>query len=378
MWKTSKKVLGADGMIRKWNGMLPFILTAALLALAQPVQASILKLGGPPLPEHGWTPTPWGDPPNDSHNHNHNENVNLENVLDPSNLMYDGYGSWFDDGSGMQFHWTNNPAGRNDPDYFGHGYIPPDQPVLYQYGGTFLDYSPVGAIVTINSTFDLWEAEINGTQGYRNPATHIGFAWDWASAGQTPHITIDWKPQSPGEPFVDTNLNGRWDPGEVFTDQDGDGKFDSSTEAPAWVSPAAFPTLTFVDGWYTDGVWHPTNFYIGPDTPDGVEFDLLSISIHELGHLLGLDDLYNLYSGTADPYDAFPGSVMGTNWTLGKNSAGVGMGDWNPYKRTLDIGSIQGGIDLYSIAEPGAFEMLALGLAALVAARRCRKRFPGR
>ncbi len=348
-----------------------YVLMSALAIWMPPVNAEVIKAGGPPLPSHGWLPTPWGDPPNGDHNHNHNQAVNIENVLNPSNRMYDGYGSWFDDGSGMKFHWTNSPAGNNDPDFFGHGYIRPDKPINYQYGPTFNDYAPTGAFGIINSAFDLWESEINGTQGFRNPLTKIGFAWDFAQPGDAAQIVIDWLPQSPGEAFVDLDDDGRWDIGESFTDSDSDSLYDSDTAAPAWVTPAAFPTLNFVDGWFTDGVWNATNFYLGGEELAGVEYDLLSTSIHELGHLLGLDDLYNLYDGAADPFNAFPGSVMGTNWTGGKDSTGTGEGVWDPYKRNIDLGSIQGGIDLYSIPipEPQSLALLLLGMGLMMLSR---------
>lgn len=319
------------------------VLSICTLCLVAQADSISIRYGGPALPQHGWTPAPWGDPANDGHNHNHNENVNLENVFDPTNGMFDAYASWFDDGTGMKFHPEGGDPGQNDPDYLGHGYIPADNPVLYQYAGNFLEYAPGAALGIVNGAFDFWESEINGTRGYRNPSAMIGFSWGRAPLGQSYNVSIQWYPQwnTGSEYYEDDNKNGRWDAGEYFRDADSDNLYDSVDKGRAWVTPAAAPILYFVEGWYEDGVWMP---YFADFDATGVS-DFAATVIHEAGHLVGLDDLYDLPG-------QYPNSTMGllhVNPDVTKS-------------RTIDIGSLQGGIDLYSIPVPEPSTLLLLGL----------------
>lgn len=347
------------------------ILIPLVLVMSTPAYA-----GGLVMPPHGWDPTGWPDPASDHHNHNHNDKVNIENIFDPTNHMYDAYGSWFNDGTGFKFHWTYNPPGTNDPDYIGHGFVPSPISILWKYDPTFLDQAPAPAKGLLGSAFQMWQDEILGTRGYRNPKCMIGFSWREGSYAEMRDINVRWlrRGQAPGEPFTDQpdgkgSYNGWWDPGEPFTDQPDEnnvsnGLYDSYTQAPAWVTPADSPTLTFVEGYYKESNWVATNYYFGNDTPPGMPdntFDFFTTSLHELGHSIGLDDLYNLDSG----YSGFPASIMGTAWTNGVR---------NPYKRQIDLGSLQGAIDLYSIPIPEPVTVAAVLVALGALARYLRKR----
>lgn len=301
---------------------------------------------------------------------NYNEPlVNMQNVLDPSNHMYDAYGSWYDDGTGMKFHGTNTPPGQAHPtNPPGHGYIPSGSPLLYQYDTSFLDNAPSAALGIVNDAFSLWDSAVNGTQGTRSDDVNLGFDWRRAAIGETPQIIISWQDAAPASCGSVAC---------VF-----------SPNSPNY----ATPTLTLI--FYTKVGSTLSNFdldlgTIPPDPGPGLpskwphQYDLLSTALHELGHVAGLDDLYNLYGnyGGFTPM-GFPGSTMGTSCRFGKDASGNCISDpnnllnaWNPYNRTINLGSLQGVIDLYSVPEPSMFLLLLIGffvsVIGNVSSRRC-------
>ena len=292
--------------------------------------------------------------------------VEMDNVLTPNNLMYDGWGSWYNDGAGLMFHGTNTLAGQDHPtNPPGHGYIAPGQSILYQYDQSFLNNAPSAALGIINGAFSLWDSQVNGTAGIRNPEATLGFDWARAPLGEPFQIEIDWEHQA--------------------------------GTAAAWVAgypnQASFsiPTLrlTFVDQYWSTGLgsWVDTNFdldmtTIPPDPgPSGQwphPYDLFTTALHELGHLAGLDDLYNLV-GTYDgnPLLGFPDSTMGTLCQFGKNSDGSCIHDaanmansLYPYRRSVDSGSLQGVLDLYTVPEPGSVWLTLFALFLMMASWR--------
>ena len=297
---------------------------------------------------------------------NYNEpSVNMQNVLDPSNHMYDAYGSWYDDGTGMKFHGTNVPSGNPHPtNPPGHGFIPPESPILYQYDASFLAAAPAPALGIINDAFGLWDGAVNGTQGIRGEDTTLGFDWRRAAIGETPQIIISWQddgaadcgsvacvffPNSPSFATSSLHLVFYNRLGSTLSNFD----LDLSTVAPDPGPGAA-------------SLWPHT-------------YDLLSTALHELGHLAGLDDLYNLYGTYAGGYkpQGFPGSTMGTPCRFGEDSIGNCRPDpfnllnaWNPYNRTVDLGSLQGAIDLYTVPEPSTLIFVVFGLVGLAIGRR--------
>lgn len=295
--------------------------------------------------------------------HNYNQpGVVMDDVLSPTNRMYDGWGSWYDDGTGMKFHGTAITAGNNHPtDPPGHGFINPSGPILYQYESSFFNNAPAGAKDIIENAFDMWEQEVSGTVGVvRNPYATLGFGWAPADVGDAFQIEIDWQHQAgTAAGWVDGYPNN---------------------------ASFAIPTLhlTFVDEYWSNaaGGWVATNFdfdtgMVPPDPgPLGDwphPYDFFSTALHELGHLAGLDDLYNL-DGTYGGYEpkAFPGSTMGTPCVFGQNAAHACVADpanlvnaYNPYHRLIDLGSIQGVIDLYTVPEPASLGLAMLALLVL-------------
>ena len=301
----------------------------------------------------------WIDTNSSSHNHNTYIQWNMENINAQNPKLYDAYGSWWiPEAQGptepMTFHYSLTPAGQDHGDgvHFGHGFIPNSRPVLYQYSTSFLDNAPGGALADVDASFAEWDDRINNDpQPFRKPGYILGFDWARAPLGQAFDLTVNWKhfPDYVGsDKFTDTNNNGWYDAGEPITvDYDADGKFDTATSG-AWVIPAAKPIMEFFDASYTDGVRTDRNWFFGghaagATNPGAGQRDFYTVVLHETGHLVGLDDLYNLPGG-------FPNSIMG----LGA----VGV------MRDPEFGSIQGGVDLYTISVPvpGAVLLGAMGL----------------
>ncbi|MBL8312772.1 MAG: hypothetical protein JNK55_03400 [Rubrivivax sp.] len=304
----------------------------------------------------------------------------MDNVLTPDNHDYDAWGSWWDDGSGYRFHGTQIQAGRDHPDSpAGHGYIKPGTTLLYGYDISFVTNAPFRAIAVVDEAFALWNATINGTDGVRNDEALLGFNWRRARPDEKLQIEISWRPQADerecrtmaacvaGYPPLDSFSVPKLQ--LVFNETYWNPK--AHAGAGAWVnSNFDVDTAQVPPSPGAGGQWdHP--------------FDLLSTALHELGHVAGLDDLYNLY----EDYDGyhpkgFPGSIMGTSCTFGKDGFGTclhdPMGlvhDANPYRRFVDLGSLQGVLDLYSIAipEPGTFVLVLAACAAGVPTGRPRR-----
>jgi hypothetical protein len=127
------------------------------------------------------------------------------------------------------------------------------------------------------------------------------------------------------------------------------------------VIPAAKPVMEFFGASYTDGVRTELSWFFGGNAagaplPGAGQRDFYTVVLHEVGHLVGLDDLYNLGIEAG-----FPNSIMG----LG--AAGV--------MRDPDLGSIQGGVDLYTISvpTPGAVMLGAMGLGMVGWMKRRKK-----
>ncbi len=291
----------------------------------------------------------------------------MDNVLAPDNHAYDAWGSWWDDGSGYRFHGTQVQAGRDHPNSpAGHGYIAPGTTLKYGYDKAFVTKAPFRAVAIVDEAFKLWNTAINGTDGERNDEALLGFNWRRARPDETLQIEITWR--------------DRADERECRT-------MAACVTGYPPLDSFSVPKLQLVfnDSYWSSsaGNWVPSNFdlditQVPPNPGAGGRwdhpYDLLSTALHELGHLAGLDDLYNLY----EDYDGyhpkgFPGSIMGTSCMYGKDGFGACLhdpmgytNDTNPYRRFVDLDSLQGVLDLYSIAipEPGSFVLVLVACVA--------------
>lgn len=313
----------------------------------------------------------WQDTNSRSHNHNTNIEWNMENIYQQPIWLYDAYGSWYiPEGSDtMSFHFSKVLSGQDHGDgvNFGHGYIPSSRPVVYQFGASFLDNSPTAALADVNAGFSLWDTAINtDSRPYRKPETYLGFDWRRATLGETADIAVNWWYQdwrsAKSDQFTDKNDNGRYDAGvdTITVDHDGDGEFDTERNF-AWVLPRAQPVVEFFQGYWVDDIFYDNDwFFGGTDTPGEGQRDFLTTVLHECGHLVGLDDLYNLEEG-----DGFEDSLMGYG------ALGV--------MRTIDSGSVQGGVDLYTISIPEPSSLIVwslIGLTFTGIAWRQRRKMP--
>lgn len=310
---------------------------------------------------------------------NYNQpDVPMDNVLAPDNHAYDAWGSWWDDGTGYRFHGTQILAGRDHPNGpAGHGFIKPGTALRYGYDESFVKNAPFRAIAVVDEAFGLWNTTVNGSDGERNDEALLGFNWRRARPDETLQIEISWRPRA--------------DERECRT-------MAACVTGYPPMDSFSVPRLQLVFNetyWSASaGDWVKSNFDIDmsqvPPNPGaggqwGHPFDLFSTALHELGHLAGLDDLYNLYEDYGGYHPkAFPGSIMGTSCAFGKDGFGAclhdPMGvvhDLNPYRRFIDTDSLQGVLDLYAIAiaEPGT---LALVIVAWLAARVRHRQRPRR
>jgi hypothetical protein len=266
---------------RRWLFMAASVFFL-VVAIAPPVSADgCLPPHDPPGPGE------WVNPINGSHNHNTTIGFDMENILaQPAGTQfYDGYGSWYVPAVGgvMSFHASLVAPGlaHGDAVRFGHGFIPEDQPVTYQYSARFLAQAPLGALPDVDLGFEEWDREINTNANvFRRPGTTVGFHWERGPMGIDPLITVNWadapygdtihEPPIPGAPgptqndlFEDLDHNGQYDSGEPLTrDVDNDGLYDT-VSCVAWVIPDANPTMEFFKGYYEDGVLIPNDWFFG-------------------------------------------------------------------------------------------------------------------
>ncbi len=290
--------------------------------------------------------------------------VDMTNIKNQRPYQYDAYGSWWDDGTGMKFYYSSASAGENHLDNRpGHGFIPETEPLLYHFDQSFLSKASYSATLRVMEAFDLWELEINGTFGTRKPGLSLGFSWDWVPSTSPAQINISWAERGAYPAWVVPHTGGG----------------DTSQLDLTFVSNYCQKKINS-DGTCPDAAWVATNFYDGTDTPvfdssgNKIVYDMFSTAIHELGHLIGLDDLYSIYDFE---FNGFPGYVMGTPYASGVDMNGRPFDEntWNPYYgRVIDFGSLQGAIDLYTVEVPPTFLTLLLGVLLLAAARVCHGR----
>lgn len=285
----------------------------------------------------------WIDTDSTSHNHNTYIQWNMENIRKQPIPQYDAYGSWYfletEAPASMDFYSTSVRSGKdhNNAIHFGHGYIPSiRRPLEYYY-----DSVPANNLDVIDMAFERWENEINhNTYVFRKPETYVGFAWDQTTNSTVWDILITWEnmvgfdgiaqwnlgthtvqfdstPQMSGtEYWVDINSNNTidlgidtlfdtdgdniWDGSEPYTDSNGNGQWDAGEPFEDW------------DG---NGVYTGNDILINlswqiaaSGQVDVYELDLFTTALHELGHVVGLDELYNLNKAGEDRY---PNSLMG-------------------------------------------------------------------
>ena len=351
----------------------------------------------------------WKDTNSTSHNHNTTIQWNMENIRKQSTPQYDAYGSWYylegQAPATMDFHSSGTPSGRDHADaiHFGHGYIPAGRPIKYYY-----DNVPANNLDVIDMGFEKWQNEINNnTSVFRKPGTHVGFAWEQTTDSAKSDITVRWEdtagffgiaswspgskvvsfdstPQMQGsEYWVDTNANnifdlgvdtlhdhngnGAWDGSEPYIDNNDNGQWDVGEPYEDWSGNGGYTNNDIT----IDLTWQiPASGQV-----DVYELDLFTTGLHELGHAVGLDDLYNLNKAGEGQY---PNSLMGIGaseyWLIGgwgyKDPGILGVAPQLPM-RSIDVNSIQGGVDLYTIPEPATLILLAMGGLDLI--RRKRK-----
>ena len=333
-------------------------------------------------------PTPaeeWIDTDSTSHNHNTYIQFNMENIRKQPIKQYDAYGSWYflenQSPSSMDFHYSSTDSGMDHKDsiHFGHGFIPSVRPIIYEYVNV-----PSNQIDIIDMAFKEWNTQINKNPSvFRKPGTIVGFNWKqktdellsdikvfWKDVKNTQlgafftpstqEITFDSTPELFKFPeyWSDINGNSIFDPMiDSFVDNNGNGMFDANINLK-------------ID-------WHlPITGQV-----DIYNYDLYTTALHEIGHAVGLDELYNLCAKgpgltglgcTSEPGDAlgrFPDSLMGSGtwpyWLQDYVVTGMPalVGPRQLPMRRIDLGSVQGGVDLYTIPVPGPIPFMGLAIA---------------
>ncbi len=327
----------------------------------------------------------WIDTDSTSHNHNTYIQFNMENIRKQPIKQYDAYGSWYflenQSPGAMDFHYSppvdaNNDgeitgeelitAGKDHPDaiHFGHGFIPSVRPIIYEYVNV-----PSNQIDVIDQAFQEWNTQINTNPSvFRKPGTVVGFNWkqksnemfsdikvfwenlttDEGEAGAffnpaTKEIKFDSEPElfNKSEYWFDNNGNSMFDPMvDTFVDNNSNGMFDANIDLKlGWHLPVAGQV-------------------------DIYNYDLYTTALHEIAHAVGLDDLYNLID-----LGRFPDSLMGSGgweyWLQDYIITGMPapIGPRQLPMRRIDVGSIQGGVDLYTIPVPGPTPLMGLAIA---------------
>jgi hypothetical protein len=111
------------------------------------------------------------------------------------------------------------------------------------------------------------------------------FFKNWRNTGSYSHP--GWAMGS--EPYTDSNANGRWDPGEPFTDENGNGSYNEAPLAVAYKhNNGPWDRSKFPNNEIYVNSAYPWSF--DPNTVDPNSFDLRSVLMHEIMHMLACDD----------------------------------------------------------------------------------------
>jgi hypothetical protein len=307
----------------------------------------------PSLNPHPHTGVGWEDPAAGGANRNHhhwdplfplypgngvaNDETNnspLASVGDAAvNISFDAYSVW--DAAGNQALYRNGDAVTE----FGHGFISSVVPYRFEGGVNGL---PANAIADFNASITTWETDV--LAGYNSVTNapwgpgvnYLGFNFGAGAA-------------------EDLNFNGVLNVGE---DANGNGALDGFTVT-----------------WNENGIpgslaeWYPSQqrldidglenwFFGGAGNIPAGQIDFVTIMMHEIGHIIGLN---HINTGTA-------GRLMRADIVVEASAAGT-AGLRNP-----DVGSIFGALALYSqpVPEPATAMLAVLAFGALFGSRRGR------